>query len=128
MLSQLSQALETGMGLRREHQRVLIRTGWVLIVSGHIAWACGWLASFGLAAPFARAADVDKLLRAAEVNARISMQQEIRVQVRAYCQTTDEEVRLLTLKRIDELRTELWEIAKIQTPAPQCLRGGESAL
>lgn len=86
-------------------------------------WVCGFLAAIGLASPFARASDVDKLLHAAEVNARISMQSEIRVQTRLFCQTSDEEVKASAMKRIDELREELWEISRIRLPDPQCLRG-----
>lgn len=116
-------ALETGLGLKREHQRLLVRTCWVLFVTGHVMWVCGFLAAIGLASPFARASDVDKLLHAAEVNARISMQSEIRVQTRLFCQTSDEEVKASAMKRIDELREELWEISRIRLPDPQCLRG-----
>lgn len=122
MFDAAQKALEEGMGLKREHQRMLIRVGWVLIVSGHIAWVCGFLASIGLLAPFARAGDVEKLLRASEVNARISMQSELRVQIRAWCVATDDEIRALALRRIDELRSDLLEIANMRTPEPRCDR------
>ena len=118
-------ALEKGMGLRREHQRLLIRVGWVLGVSFHIAWVCGLTAFMGLGTPFARASDVDKLMRAAEVNARISMQQELRVQVRLWCTTPDQEVRDIAYRRIDELRHDLREIAKTETPNPTCTKPSE---
>lgn len=120
MLDIAAAALEKGLGLRREHQRLLIRTGWVLLVSAHVMWVCGRLAFLGLASPFAQAADVDKLLRAAEVNARISMQQELRVQTRAWCIAQDHEIKDIAWRRIDELRNDLFEIAKIQTPEPSC--------
>lgn len=120
MLDMAAKALEEGLGLKREHQRVLIRTAWVLFVSGHVLWVCGWLAAMGLSSPFAQAADVDDLLRASRVNARITMQTELRVQIRAWCLAEDPEIRQLTWRRIDELRTDLLEIAKIQTPEPVC--------
>lgn len=112
--------LEVGLGLKRDHLRVIVRVGWVLFVSGHVAWVCGVLAGVGLASPFASAADVDKLLRAAQVNARISMQTELRVQVRAWCIAQDQEIKQLAWRRIDELRNDLLEIAKIQTSEPEC--------
>lgn len=122
MFETFATALETGMGLKREHQQILIRTLWVLFVTGHVLWVCGFLGSIGLAAPFARAGDVDKLLRATEVNARITMINEIRVQTRAYCQTTDLEIKASAMHRIDELRDDLWELSKIRIPDPQCTR------
>lgn len=111
------------LGIKREHQTVFFRISWVVAVTGHMAWVCGFLAGFGLAAPFARASDVDKLLRASEVNARISMQNEIRLQVRVLCQSDDDDIRASAMRRIDELRDELWEISRIRVPDPQCLRG-----
>lgn len=125
MLTELAAALERGMGLKVEHQRLLIRVGWVAFVSGHVLWVCGFLTTFGLASPFARAGDVEKLLRASEVTARLQMQNEIRLQVRNYCQSTDQDIKALALKRIDELRVELFEIAKIRVPEVSCTRGGE---
>lgn len=119
----LAKGLEAGLGLKREHQKILIRTGWVLFVTYHIARAAGWLAPLGLASMFASASDVDKLIRASEINARISMQNEIRVQTRNYCETDDVEIRASALKRIDQLREDMWEIAKVRVPEPQCMRG-----
>lgn len=120
MIEAIAKTLEQGLGLKREHQKILIRTGWVFFVTGHVLWVCGWLTAMGLASPFASAADVDKLLRAAQVNARISMQTELRVQIRAWCIAEDPEIRQLAWRRIDELRSDLLEIAKIQTPEPEC--------
>jgi membrane protein YdbS with pleckstrin-like domain len=120
MFELAAKALEEGMGLSRAHQRVLWRVFWVLGVSGHILWVCGFLTAVGLSSPFARADDVDKLMRAAQVNARISMQQELRVQIRTYCATSDDDIKALAMRRIDELRNDLFEIAKIRTPEPQC--------
>jgi hypothetical protein len=113
-------ALTIGLGLKPGHWKVLVRTGWVLFVTFHIARAAGWLAAFGFMSPYANAADVEKLLRAAEVNARISMQTELRVQIRAWCSTNDGEIRALAWNRIDELRHDLREIAKLDTPEPTC--------
>lgn len=120
MFNVVQEALEKGMGLKVEHQRVLIRVGWVLIVTGHIAWVCGWLVSIGLAAPFARAGDVDELKKASLVTARIQLQVEIREQTKAYCTLPEGAPREYVLRRIDDLRAELYEIAKIRTQEPVC--------
>lgn len=120
MFDRASRALEIGLGLKPEHQRVLIRTGWVLFVSGHVFWVCGFLAGFGLASPFARAEDVEELKKASVISARIQIQGEIRAQTKAYCQLPDGIAREYVLRRIDDLRAELYEIAKIRAPEPNC--------
>jgi hypothetical protein len=133
VFSAIAQALETGLGLKREHQKAIIQTLWVLAVSGHIAWVCGLLVTFGMGSPFVRAEDLKKVTedlarvsRSIEKGNIVSMQQEVRTQTRIYCQNTDEEIRTYALKRIDELRNELWEISQIRVPETQCLRGGDA--
>ncbi len=116
-------ALTIGLGIKPWHWRILLRTGWVLFVTFNIARGAGWLAYLGFMSPFASADDVDKLLRAAQVTARINMQTELRVQIRAWCTTPDDEIRALAWNRIDEIRHDLREITKIDTPDPRCERG-----
>jgi hypothetical protein len=114
------EALSTGLDLKPRDKRILIRTGWVLFVTLSQAYGFGLLTYVGFASPFAKASDVDKLLRAGEVSARISMQQELRVQTRVWCTNPDADVRMYAEKRIEELRRDLHEIAKLQTPEPRC--------
>lgn len=45
-------------GIGQKMQAALLRVLWVLFVTGHIAWVCGWLDRFGFPAPFSRPADV----------------------------------------------------------------------
>lgn len=48
--------IEALFGLQSKEQRLFImRTGWVVFVSAHIMWVCGWLAPLSLASPFAHA-------------------------------------------------------------------------
>lgn len=120
MFGNVGEALEKGVGFRHSAWPILIRVAWVLFVTYNLARALGWLAYLGFASPFAKASDVEKLLRAAEVNARISMQQEIRVQTRVWCSNADADVREFAYRRIEELRRDLHEIAKVPTPEPNC--------
>lgn len=117
-------AMALGMGLKSNHLRVLIRVGWVLLVSGHIAWVCGWLVSVGLTGPFARASDMAQVQRTLAVSARIQIQQELREQKRLWCSVENEQSRSLIMRRIDELRGNLREIANIDdgTGEPVCRR------
>lgn len=120
MLDKAEEALTKGLSLRPKDKALLIRTGWVLIVSVHILWVCGWLAFAGFASPFARAADVEKLQRASKISAQIQIQAEIREQGRIFCASTDERTRDYVERRIDELRANLREIADIDEPRPVC--------
>ena len=115
------------MGVKRETQRLFFRVLWVLAVSGHILWICGFLAGVGLASPFVRAADVEKieqkvtaLERASIVSARINLQQEIRAQTLAYCSLPEGLARDSVLRRIDALRDELFDITQQRGSDPVC--------
>lgn len=115
--------MSLGLGLKPHHWKVLIRVGWVVFVSFHIAWVCGWLVTFGLLSPFARAADVSEIQKTLRVSAEIQVQAELRIQKSLWCNNTDERVRNAIMQRIDELRRNLREIAKIEdgTDEPRCL-------
>lgn len=108
------------LGIKREHQGKFFVAAWVLGMTGHAAWVCGFLAAFGLASPFARAEDVDKLKRAALITARIQLQGEIRAQTKAYCSISDAVTREYILRRIDSLRGELYELTQVNEPSPTC--------
>lgn len=41
-----------GFGLNAKMQGIVVRVLWVLAVSGHIAWVCGWLTPMRVAPPF----------------------------------------------------------------------------
>ena len=53
--------LTEGFKLNMEQRGLLIRVGWVALVSGHILWICGFLGGVGLQTPFADASDFSKL-------------------------------------------------------------------
>lgn len=113
-------ALVTGMGLKPQQIKLLIRVGWVLGVSFHMAWVCGWLVAFGLASPFARAGDVEQLQKAARVSARLNLQTELRIQIRVWCTHGDDEVKRAAYGNIQRLRIDLEDIAGVKEPEPSC--------
>lgn len=123
MLGEFFNALVVGMGLTPRHVKLLIRIGWVLLVSMHIAWVCGWLAAAGLASPFAQASDVAELKANSKLMLTLQLQQELRSQKTVWCQITDENVRVSVMNRIDQLRQNLREVAKIDDGVgePRCL-------
>lgn len=60
MIEEISEGLKV-LGLNREQGRLFLRVAWVLFVTFHIAWVCGWLTAFSLNAPFAAAQDFASL-------------------------------------------------------------------
>lgn len=113
-------ALTTGFGLNRRQQALLIRVLWVLFVSAHIAWICGFLVFLGLPSPFARADELKELRQTVQASARVTLSQEIRVQARVRCHSTDPQVRDSITRYIDGLQVEYERIAGQRFPEPPC--------
>jgi hypothetical protein len=110
MVPQFFTGLATAMGLTKENVALLLRVGWVVLVSAHIAYVCGLLALVGLTGqPFARASDLAEIQRNLRVSARINLQAEIRAQGEAFCSLTGKS-RDVVGERIEKLRLELKSI------------------
>lgn len=122
MLNTAGQGLAEGLKLTKRDRSVLWRAGWVILVSLHMLWVWGLLGWAGFAVPFARAAEVQELQKSARISTQIQIQAEIREQGYIYCSSTDDRTRTAASRRIDELRTNLREIAKIDEPRPVCER------
>lgn len=112
-------ALSAGFRLSRKDQALLLRVLWVLLVSAHIAWACGWLTMIGLTG-FAKAESVQELQRTVSSSARVTLSQEIRAQARVRCQSTDAAVRDSITRYIDSLQSEYERVAGQRFPEPPC--------
>lgn len=115
-------ALAAGFRLKRDDRVLLLRVFWVVAVSTHIAWVCGFLVAFGLPSPFARADDVMELKRIAAASARVTLSKEIREQSRVRCTATDQAVVDSLTRYIDSLQTEYERIAGQRYPEPECRR------
>lgn len=112
-------AITAGFRLSRKDQALLLRVLWVLLVSAHIAWACGWLTAIGLAG-FAKAENVEKLQQTVNASARVTLSQEIRAQARVRCQSNDAAVRDSITRYIDSLQFEYERVAGQRYPEPPC--------
>jgi hypothetical protein len=53
----LSSFLDEVLGLDPDQRRTVFRVAWVVLMSGHILWACGWLTALGFSG-FAKADDL----------------------------------------------------------------------
>lgn len=115
-------ALALGFGLNRRQQALILRILWVLGVSLHIAWACGWLAVIGLVG-FARADDVHSLQQTVNASARVTLAQEIRAQSHIRCQVSDQAVRDALTRYIDTLQYDYERISGQRLTEPLCVPG-----
>jgi len=114
-------ALVAGFRLNRKDQALILRVLWVLFVSIHIAWACGWLTAIGLVG-FARANDVSQVQQTVNASARVTLSQEIRAQIRVRCASTDQNVVDSLTRYIDSLQVEYERIVGQRYPEPECKR------
>lgn len=112
-------ALTLGFNLTRRQQILIIRILWVLGVSMHIVWACGFLSFLGLVG-FAKADDMQKLQQTVAASARVTLSQEIRSQAGVRCRSVDPLVRDSITRYIDSLQTEYERIAGQRYPEPAC--------
>jgi hypothetical protein len=112
-------ALSAGFGLDRRQQALVLRILWVLTVSIHIAWACGWLSAIGLIG-FARASEVSQIQQTVNASARVTLSQEIRAQARVRCVSVDQAVRDSLTRYIDSLQGEYERLAGQRYPEPTC--------
>jgi hypothetical protein len=112
-------AITTGFGLDRKQQALILRILWVLFVSIHIAWACGWLGTLGLVG-FAKASEVAQIQQTVNASARVTLSQEIRAQIRTRCSTTDQAITDSLTRYIDSLQSEYERIAGQRYPELPC--------
>jgi hypothetical protein len=112
-------AITAGFALDRKQQALILRILWVLFVSIHIAWACGWMGAMGLIG-FARASEVDQIQQTVNASARVTLSQEIRVQIRARCSTNDQAIADSLTRYIDSLQGEYERIAGQRYPEFPC--------
>ena len=99
--------LKKGMRIDHEQEGFLIRVLWVLAVSGHIAWVCGFLGFIGLHSPFVAASDLTqfKSEQVSKLDSLISKQEASeRLLMRTLAQGKAREIRE-TLTRICTAKT-----------------------
>jgi hypothetical protein len=107
-------------GLTPNQRRIVLNTLWRIMVSAHIALACGWLSVTGFPG-FARATDVESLKQgqvtaAAEVVAQNIFDTRVR-----QCQATTQEARQFYAGRLQSLLTRYVDLTQRVYPAlPAC--------
>ncbi len=93
----------------------------------HIAWICGWLVVFGVASPYARADDMQRLASSVatlqknvNIGTRISLGREIRDQMAVRCHTTDESALQGLSNYIESLQSEYLDLTGQRYPETIC--------
>lgn len=111
------EALKKGMQIDHKQEGFLIRVLWVIAVSGHIAWVCGFLAGIGLQSPFVHAGDMRKVEEKVDRSIELQIKQlkqskatEIRVVLVKLCGPMTREERDQQLSEKDRLQTEYKEL------------------
>lgn len=106
--------------LNKSQMRLVFRIGWVLLVTFHILWICGWLAFMGLEAPYAHASDMAALQRSVQVTEKITLSQEIRSEMVVRCRTKDQDAKDSISRYIESLQNEYWALTHERYPEVPC--------
>lgn len=99
--------MKKGLSLNTEQEGIIIRAGWVIVVTGHIAWVCGFLTFIGLSSPFVAAGEIEqfKVVQTAKLDSLIAKQEASeRLLTRTLAQGKAREIRE-TLTRICVAKT-----------------------
>lgn len=112
--------LSEAFGLNKGQRQLVLRVLWVISVSTILAYILGALTIIGIAAPYARAGDVNQIQQTVAASARVTLSQEIRAQARVRCQSNDPAVRDAITRYLDSLQFEYERVAGQRYPEPQC--------
>lgn len=109
--------------------RLLMAIGWRVLVSFHMLYACGYLVAIGLPLTgFAQKADVEaqrqatlELKKVVDLQLRLGLAREVRLQTSVFCSTTDAVTREATWTTINRLREDYRQLTGGETlPEPRC--------
>lgn len=125
-------------GLNAMERRLILRVSWVVSVTLILAYMLGALTAIGVSAPFAKAADLQKLqsfvltskanrdVQVAKMQetvnliAKLNIQQELRVQVKNRCRTLDQTALDVIDRYTDNLQNEYESLTGRRYPEGTC--------
>jgi hypothetical protein len=114
------------LGLTREVQVILVRAVWVIFVTFHIMWVCGWLGILGLAPPFAAAAEYAKASEIKEMANQLKLdrlerlEHDILTVKTSYCKADNQEAKRQYAQRVQELIDRYYAIDHNNPRVPNC--------
>lgn len=110
----------SSLGLSKEQQKLIVRSGWVLIVSIHIMWVCGWLAFAGFASPFARAEDVQTVRQVLKEDHIERLDAQILALREKQCEAATPEAKKTYGERLHELIQKYLQVSGNPPRVPAC--------
>lgn len=112
--------LQKGTGLKANQIKLLIRTGWVLFVTGHMLWVCGLLASVGLTSPFAQAAEAETIKSSVnEIKVQLLEQSLMDARLR-HCKAETPDSKQYYYDRLQEKMNAYYALTHRNYPVPAC--------
>lgn len=110
--------------LTREQRMLVMRIGWIGVVTFHMAWVCGWLAFTGMASPFAKAdveAKVSEVVAEIRADRAERLDQAIQTVRALQCRTEIESpARANYTDRLNELWNKYLALTGLQPRVPAC--------
>jgi hypothetical protein len=92
----------------------------IMMMIGHVAWACGWLEPMGLGSGFAKAVDL-KTLKGSYREIKIQLlEQGIFNAKESECTSSDSGARRFFQSRVQELNREYYELVNVPFNIPPC--------
>jgi hypothetical protein len=101
--------------------RVLMAVGWRAVVSFHMLYACGYLATVGLPLTgFAQQRDLDEIKNITNLQLRLGLTREIRLQTNILCTSADAVAREGAQNMVDKLREDYRLLTGQNYPEQRC--------
>jgi hypothetical protein len=119
-MAELIEFLISSVGLTKQQMTFLTRTFWVVFVSFHILWVCGWLTVFGLAPPFASAVESSQIIQDIKDERIERLDRDILTIRTSQCQATDPKAKAQYTERLQELINKYWQVAQRAPRVPGC--------
>lgn len=112
--------LQKGTGLSPSQIKLLIRTGWVALVSVHMLWVCGLLTTIGLASPFANATEAESLKdNVSEIKIQLLEQSLLEARLRQ-CKAETPDSKQYYFERLQEKMNAYYNLTRRNYPIPAC--------
>ncbi len=109
-----------GLGLTAHQIKLLIRTGWVLLVTGHMLWVCGLLGFLNLTSPFAAAAETENVKSSvARIQVQLLEQELFDARLRQ-CKAETPDSRQYYYERLQEKMNAYYDLTKRNYRPPAC--------
>ena len=123
----LIEAIIKGLNLSTSQVSFLVKAGWVIIVTVHVAWVCGAFAFMGVASPFARGDALDKVVTRIEAliaDQKQEMLQKLKLEISTarsnQCHATTEAAKVFYGQQLQDLALQYYGRTGSDPRIPRC--------